>query len=968
MKRQMVLASAGTGKTFRVAGQIREWLLEGVPGSSIVATTFTNKAAAELRDRVPDRILYPENLDRPASDQEAARALEETQDLRIATVHGLGLQAIEEEYGLLGFEEPPIQLQEQRAERLFARGYEALDSTLLSRTEDLHRRFGQAGRLREFVREIANLAVQNALSAEDVGTQILAECEAYLEELGPVVPSESLGSLQAFVRRLLEETTIDEGTAFKRLQPLRPLVVDPRYWRYWRKLHEDDDRKGIAESPFAPWLRTVLKREELHADLRTYYDGLAAIVPACMEAFQRAKRQSNLVDFADMEALFLQLLRNPKSRWAEGVTHLVVDEFQDTNPIQLALFEELSKHASTTLYVGDIKQSIYGFRGSDVDLVQRTLASVPEDAREELGTSYRSSPAIVDFANQFVQEQQLPGKAIDAARKDSEGIVRWVPFEGVDKAEKFDCIARQVEAIRQGFPNESVGVLVHTNQQALDALQVLWARGIPASGATKHLAKTIEARILLHALACMADPPTVSDAGTRYGAWASAAALHMLLRDGDESNERLIAFVENPLVALSHTQGLPDAEEGICELIERIILHFDLPAWLQKRQGGPARVANLHAIRLLAANYVRERFQEGLPATLAGFLAWVKLQQADGKDERSELDAPVQVLTVYRSKGLEWDHVVYLDAHRVRDRGFNVRVRSESVHDDPLQGRHLHLRIWPFGMHQGSATGLRELRSTVTQADRYLEAEREAQEEAKRLAYVAITRPRRTLTLGLPKSGRFSHAFAAQAWREDQLPGAWSLDVKEALRVHELPAAKLVKGTPLRRKPSEELEGTASFHARQSWSPVPFDRGMLEDNEWGTVVHAWFASPRPRNASEYLRTYAPGATCSGLEEAHARWWTFLRELGGHVYVEANLGMPLPDGSVFQGQVDVLVELEDEVWVFDHKSSQGNLDGFVMKHAGQIQAYVQMAQASFGKPARGFLHYWAEGKIVELRFD
>src|SRR3546814_132842 len=82
---------------------------------------------------------------------------------------------------------------------------------------------------------------------------------------------------------------------------------------------------------------------------------------------------------------------------------LLVDEFQDTSPIQLALFMKLTALAAETFWVGDIKQSIYGFRGSDSQLMESVISALPKlgGTTEVLDQSWRSRPALVELVNEI---------------------------------------------------------------------------------------------------------------------------------------------------------------------------------------------------------------------------------------------------------------------------------------------------------------------------------------------------------------------------------------------------------------------------------------------------------------------------------------------------------------------------------------------------------------------------------------
>ena len=140
-----------------------------------------------------------------------------------------------------------------------------------------------------------------------------------------------------------------------------------------------------------------------HADIRGYIEGVFAIAGEVLACFQALKTERGLVDYADMEQLALRALDEPvvAERLSEEVDLLLVDEFQDTNPMQLALFMKIVQFAHEVVFVGDVKQAIFGFRGSDPELVRATLdALVARGSRlDVLDSSWRSRPSVVYYLN-----------------------------------------------------------------------------------------------------------------------------------------------------------------------------------------------------------------------------------------------------------------------------------------------------------------------------------------------------------------------------------------------------------------------------------------------------------------------------------------------------------------------------------------------------------------------------------------
>ena len=117
--------------------------------------------------------------------------------------------------------------------------------------------------------------------------------------------------------------------------------------------------------------RGVRSAPELHEDLRTFARLVGEVVEHLDQTYVAYKQERGLVDFVDLECRFLELVRDPAMgpTLAAEIGCLVVDEFQDTNPMQLAIFRALQALAGETIWVGDRKQAIFGFRGADSRLI-----------------------------------------------------------------------------------------------------------------------------------------------------------------------------------------------------------------------------------------------------------------------------------------------------------------------------------------------------------------------------------------------------------------------------------------------------------------------------------------------------------------------------------------------------------------------------------------------------------------------
>ena len=144
-------------------------------------------------------------------------------------------------------------------------------------------------------------------------------------------------------------------------------------------------------------------------------------------------RSAGVMDFTDQETLALQLLETStvKKDLAGRIDFVLVDEFQDTSPLQLAIFMALADIAKCSVWVGDQKQSIYGFRGSDPSLMDAVIERILGSTEPKtLNVSYRSREPLVDLVSGvFVPpfgERGIPKSrvAVTANRKENGKIGR----------------------------------------------------------------------------------------------------------------------------------------------------------------------------------------------------------------------------------------------------------------------------------------------------------------------------------------------------------------------------------------------------------------------------------------------------------------------------------------------------------------------------------------------------------------
>ncbi len=443
---RIITASAGTGKTTRLAQLLSEAVQGQTRPEAILATTFTKQAAAELLNRARTRLL------KDGRGQAAQTLL----TARIGTVNAVCGSLVADFSFELGLSPELRVLDEAGAELALKRALAAVVTDDVSNEfQAFCDKFDLKFNWHYEVRRLIEAARANGLDAEGSLAASAERSVASLDQcLGPVTgTAEELdGALRSEIERALEVIQCN-GDTTKGTQSYCELLAECRRdfdrgrlsWGDWAKLQTKlPTKKSLAhtapvQAAAARHLGHPRLREDLHRLIRLMFE----VAENGLRAYQRLKQDQGLLDFVDQEVWALQLLSLPDicEILAEQLDLVLVDEFQDTSPLQLAIFLKLAELAPS-VWVGDPKQAIFGFRGTDPALMDAAIESLSSPSRDAdliiaaldtverqsrvdtLSRSFRSRPALVEltnaiFSRAFSQQQNMPEARVrTAARKD----------------------------------------------------------------------------------------------------------------------------------------------------------------------------------------------------------------------------------------------------------------------------------------------------------------------------------------------------------------------------------------------------------------------------------------------------------------------------------------------------------------------------------------------------------------------
>ena len=377
---RFISAGAGSGKTHRLTEELERALAAGdVTPAGVVGTTFTVKAASELGDRVRKRLIEG---GRPLLAEQMSQAL-------VGTVHSVCARLLARFAFELGLSPELSVASVEDGKRLFNQALdEVLDPDPVREMNLLAERLGTIDFRRgtsweDHVRKIAGEARSNdinPMALQEMGRESADRFLGYFPE--PDCDDEATGALLAVAEEALASIDLvyDDTRGTRVYVDLLQMVVaalkrDACPWWRWISLSKNlpTKKSEVAALPVMAAASCYDRHGGFQRDIRSYIEGVFAIAGKAIDRFQELKTERGLVDYDDMEQLALRALDNSAvaERLDEEVDLLLVDEFQDTNPMQLALFMKLARFARGAIFVGDVKQAIFGFRGADPELVHR---------------------------------------------------------------------------------------------------------------------------------------------------------------------------------------------------------------------------------------------------------------------------------------------------------------------------------------------------------------------------------------------------------------------------------------------------------------------------------------------------------------------------------------------------------------------------------------------------------------------
>ncbi|MEW6132724.1 MAG: UvrD-helicase domain-containing protein [Pseudomonadota bacterium] len=1058
----VVEACAGSGKTWLLVSRMIRLLLAGAAPSELLAITFTRKAAQEMTDRLNEwlQVLALKSdgevrkflIDRKVPETEIETLLPRARGLleavltatpgpAITTFHGWFMDLLKSaplEAGLpwgASLLERESRLQREVWERLTDDWARAPDSPEGAALTALLDDYGQANLetlLFHFLQRRAEWWAYTDGQAEPVA-YALEKLRASLQfdpEQDPVAAFWADESLRARVKRVGRALEKGSKTERARAAPiLQSLALPPEEAHAVltkhlmtagarRKAQATRDLQKALGAGLDAYLKdldqveTALEQISDHfAEIRAWRLNRHGLLlgHAFLQAYQEAKAELGVIDFADAEWLACRLLANEEYapllalKLDARYRHLLLDEFQDTNPLQWQglsawLSESRAADADMTVFmVGDPKQAIYRFRRGEARVFDAAAEFLQTHFRAERftqNTTRRLAPALVHALNPvFADEAGFEAHGHAEENESLAGAVRCLKVavqksesaapgelrnplttalpEAEDKAvhleaEEFARMLRdeilgrwQVEDGRGAHAARPGDVLAlvrrRTHLQIYE--RALEQAGIPFITSRRGgLLNALQAQDLIALLETLATPHADLRLAHALRSPLFASSDEELLRLSAQEGthwwgrlEKLAAAADCPARLArawrllqgwrKHVGILP-----VHDLLDRI--YFEGDAEARHAAAAPAAkrpqiAANLRAFMQLALTQDGGRYP-----TLAGFIRELKnligdVDAAPGEGIAADGENAVRLLTIHGAKGLEAP-IVWLLGGSDHRQGETYHVLSPWP---PTADRPQHFSL--YGKKDERGAFRREW---------FEEEENLAQREAANLLYVALTRAKQGLVVSGDDNRNEWLKRIAAAWANAELPA-------------DLPVcARTEAAVPTARPRRIEAPAVGERMAAEQTSPAA---------ALGELFHACLERHAPPGSPRNLRALAArlgigDGTLADIE-SRARALIAMPQLARYFdpsqYRRARNELAILDRDGNALRIDRLVEFDDAVWILDYKTGEENAalpdEALAALYRPQLARYAEaLAGLYAGKRIKAAL-LLDDGRLVDI---
>lgn len=1017
----VVSASAGSGKTAVLVERLCQLVLKDhISIDSILAMTFTKDAAAEMKARLLSKLK-----EQPKTDYILQQmALLETAS--ISTIDSFCLSIVQNYYYKI-----PISytMSKQTAstaqtrlafENAYKHAIQDLDLKAYTQLKMYFHSFGKTEEdIQKYIEDI--LAIINSKSEEDAKAWIeniqesytylnpkimeyalkyfhnhcLAMTEILNEVIDQISKPEDYEIKKDYLSKCLDATSYSDFKVqfelyLKNTIGFKKTIDKVDYSKYQTsfKEHETSIVENLFDEAF------YLKDIQNHKDL---VDTLFELTNKVKLYFQLEKKKMEVIDFNDMEHFAYQLLQDPmiKEEMYNKYQMILVDEFQDTNELQEKIIASFC-HENNVFRVGDIKQSIYGFRQANPKIMQDWMEK--EDTNNTpllLQENYRSNASVIEFNNDFyskIMNNELLGeqfKDIDIANVGTKGQMESPQYpvrflyteyknEDGNKAtikknhneNRFDLIANDIiEKHEAGMPYKSMCVLTrnHAPQEKLKA--VFEAYNIPAMITIDHGFFTNPAiQIVISTLKALEDLTDdislcASLMSPLFNISFSQIANCCIEK---EKGTSLYTSIKNEDFMKSFFELYANKNKTITQLLQYIYAFnnfYYASTTIQDKN-------NLDYLLELAGQFENQNDIHSFVLQLSKDAMQDQTQEASlyGKE-----DDVVQVKTMHQSKGLQFPIVYILSQHEQRDKHGSSCILFDSTLGLSLKGLSLDYKLKYNSIYHLALQTKKELDDLA---------------EEMRVFYVATTRPQKELVIvdTIESIEDFYSPLNAYTLLEDESYTGWLLhtyanmsdslvvfDKKQGL--YERPLKVRQNNTPYAlptySKASKAFSSQTASGAKikLDWKEVSLSKNMGTIR--GTLFHEIVAQCsypyQEKDIIAYANSYGYTLKDHDIKQilalnSDALYASWIKEK--HVFEQSYIIEE--KNQVVHGFMDLVIYKDNEIIIVDFKTDAvDNEQKLIDLYTIQLQTYKKAMKKLTNLPINTCIYSFSLSKCIYL---
>lgn len=1050
-----ISAGAGSGKTYSLTEKILEYIQRGGNADQIILTTFTNAAADELKEKVRSK-LYEEGL------YEAATRID---NAAIGTIHSIAYELILQYWYILGINPNSKIMGEEDCNFYISQSLAPLPSQEdIIFFNDLCVKFNISrwnngisvsdpdfwmGDLRKIISQTTDLQIGDS----DLEEACIRSKQFVKDIIKPqphirIDNNELLDALDEIILQIPNaprlkveqkiQAFVDIKSDFERKisSISKEIEVFPiAAYKSLSKQVQDNMTKGLAAlcpsqvALFEELGDKALSDIRVYNALKLYIDKIFNLAKVWKREYAQFKEQRGLLDFNDVMDRFNQLMQDERvtTEILSRYKIALVDEFQDCSPLQVSFFAKLSEYMEHSYWVGDIKQAIYNFRGTNTALIESIIEEIQakEDGNdlEILDKCWRSNTTIREMANTVftnVFSDSLPSNRILLKEPDpgerkvppKECELRHWHFMVSRADDRYWAMANEVQKLhREGVEYRNIALLYRNNIEAAKSAAQFKRLGIPykvsADIASDELGERIGDLLLAIISVAASDDNNLSKAiiaRNVESGYTAASIISDRLRylDAQQSEDTHKTPWLGDLPTVKHLLELRNTigNQSVSAAVETLIVEMNIEDLIKRIDPTASAYKYCSRLKDLALEYERQCYNLNMDCSMEGFAIYLRNHPISQSGD----DIGVTITTYHKSKGLEWQCVILnsLDT-AIDNKKIFYGVQTLSRSDKSV------LTLIPAAISNYETA---EVRSRIDGLEYYQELYLAAFEESKRLMYVGMTRPKELLvtTSAQVKSRKYETLWLDSITRQPMHATEFDGGYFEwhGLRIcnHRLDYIQCDDDEECQPQRSfialaapQQIEKRSLRDIQPSKAPVSARLSSVEDMGsfadrittpsasdalLGDCIHqlmciycgqADFASIAVDLAQQYGITIDSEALTRSISKFYGR----MQEIYGapdSVEREVPFAFERANGEVVHGEIDMVYRTQEGDVVVDYKTYQGQSANLVDlqskfyagKYSGQVEIYEEALRRE-GRAVRDrVICYISLGRMIRLRFN